>query len=194
MWASGAAARMRGSAARPSRSAVCIGTEMPMRRARAQAASTSSSSGRTARSKATAASPARSRNPATWAIPSGGRPSSYMERRTMSPRPGNLASLRGGRTVIGRELGALAEEELLRLVEEDLLPALGREVESVLIHDHLRVLEPELPRFLRDVVVDLLAELVVEGLVDDTRQLLAELGAVDHPAHVSSSRRLSCRR
>src|SRR5947199_9232373 len=92
-----------------------------------------------------------------------------------------------GRLVVGRESGALAEEVLLRLVEQDLVRLLAAAGEPVLVHDHLEMLEPHLPRLLRNVVVDALPELVVERAVLEPGKLLLELHALHHPRHVATS-------
>src|SRR6185369_937137 len=95
---------------------------------------------------------------------------------------------------VGRELGVLAEEELLGLVPEDLVRARVRRRQAVLVHDHLEVLEPELPRVLTDAVVDALVEIVVERLEREPGQLLAELLANHHPSHRAPSPRTGARR
>src|SRR5438105_774112 len=92
-----------------------------------------------------------------------------------------------GRLVVGRERRALAEEVLLGLVEEDLVRLLAAAGQAVLVHDHLEVLEPHLPGFLRDVVVDALPQLVGERLVLQAGQLSLELLALHHPRHRESS-------
>src|SRR6266540_1349830 len=91
------------------------------------------------------------------------------------------------RDVVGRPIGALAEEVLLRLLVHQPLPLLGRQVEPVFVVDHLRELEPAFPRLERDAVVDALPELIVERLVGHRRQLLPELRALDHSRHGFSS-------
>src|SRR5512139_2547466 len=49
------------------------------------------------------------------------------------------------RDEVRREGRALSEEELLALGHPDLLALRAREIEPVLVHEHLRVLEPHLP-------------------------------------------------
>src|ERR1051325_2984867 len=108
----------------------------------------------------------------------------------MSPGSRTTARLLGGRCdVVGRELGALAEEILLGLLVEQPLPLGGGQIQPVLVDDHLRELQPPLPRLHRDVVVDALPELVLERLVRDRGQLLAQLRALDHSRHASVLRR-----
>src|SRR3954471_21289209 len=96
----------------------------------------------------------------------------------ISPGPRNSA-LRGGRLVVRRQLRPFAKEELLGLIEEHLVRLLRAAREPVLVHDHLEVLEPELPRVLRDVLVDALAQVVVPRLELEARQVLPELCALD---------------
>src|SRR5262249_9420470 len=86
--------------------------------------------------------------------------------RARKERDGRYRALFGrGGAVGGRQLRPLAEEELVGLVEKKLLPARRREVEAILVDDHLRVLEPHLPGIHGDRLVDALTELVVEGLI-----------------------------
>jgi len=65
----------------------------------------------------------------------------------------------------GQLLGA--EQELLALLLEHVVRLLLREVEAVLVDDPLGVLDPLLPRLLRDALEDALAEGVGERLVRD---------------------------
>src|SRR5262249_41692482 len=102
-------------------------------------------------------------------------------RRVRAPSP-----LGGGRLVVGGELRAFAEEELLCLVEQDLVGLLRAARQPVLVHDHLEVLQPHLPRILRNALVDALAELVVPGLELQARKFLPELCTIDHPRHPHS--------
>src|ERR1039457_349801 len=68
------------------------------------------------------------------------------------------SALRFRRNEVGWQLRALAEEILVHLFEEEFLGLGGAEVEPVLVHDHLHVLNPHLPRFFGDVVEDFLAQ------------------------------------
>src|SRR6266851_835202 len=88
------------------------------------------------------------------------------------------------RLVVGRQRRALAEEVLLRLVEKDLVRLLASPGEPVLVHDHLEMLQPHLPRLLRDAVVDPLPQLVGERLVFQAGQLALELDALHHSRHL----------
>ena len=76
--------------------------------------------------------------------------------------------LRSRWNVAGWKRSAFAEEVIFHLLEQELLRLLRAEVEPVLVHDHLHLLEPHLPGFLGDVLVDALAQrMVVErGLVE----------------------------
>src|SRR5512137_933162 len=153
-----------------------MGTEMATSRARR---TRSGSRGSTARSRADGWNPARRRKAAGSAMPWGACPSSYVETRRISPSPRTGLPLARRRHVIRRQLRALAEEELLRLLEEDLVGAGVSRGQPVLVHDHLEVLEPHLPGFLGDGVVDALAEIVRERLEGHPGQLAPELFAVD---------------
>src|SRR5438067_9432968 len=100
----------------------------------------------------------------------------------MSPRSRTLSfGLR--RLVVRRQGGTLAEEVFLRLVEQDLVRLLAAAGQAILVHDHFEMLQPHLPRLLRDAVVDALAKLVRERLVLEPRQLALELDALEHPRH-----------
>ena len=68
------------------------------------------------------------------------------------------SALRLRRDEIGRQLRALAEEILVHLFEQEFLRLGGAEIEAVLVHEHFHVLDPHLPRFLGDAVVDLLPQ------------------------------------
>src|ERR1019366_2255144 len=68
------------------------------------------------------------------------------------------SGLRSRRDEVGRQLRALAEEVLVHLFEEEFLRLGGAEVKPVLVHDHLHVFDPHLPRFLGDVVEDFLPQ------------------------------------
>ena len=93
--------------------------------------------------------------------------------------------LRFLRHVVGWRLDAArTEQELFALLLEDFVRLLRREIEAVLVDDPLGVLDPVLPGLGRDVVVDALAQGIVERLVGEARKLLAEFCALDHTAHV----------
>src|SRR5512139_3592787 len=99
--------------------------------------------------------------------------------RASAPR----LALRGRRAVVRRELRALAEEELLGLLVQDLVGARIARREPVLVEDHLEVLEPHLPGLLGDAFVDALAQLVRKRPEGEARQLPAELPAHHHASH-----------
>src|ERR1700730_10914558 len=62
------------------------------------------------------------------------------------------------RHVALRQLCAFAEEELLHLFFHDFLRLRVEGIQTVLIHDHLRVLDPERPGLFRDILEDAPAE------------------------------------
>ena len=64
----------------------------------------------------------------------------------------------------GRQRRALAEEEILHLLGDDLLGLFLPGHQAVLVENHLHPLFPELPRFGGDVLVDALAQLARPGL------------------------------
>src|SRR5262249_53568382 len=106
----------------------------------------------------------------------------------MSPAPRTAVqvltcSFGGRRHVVRRALAALPEEELLRLLHQQLLTLRRRQIEAVLLDDHLRELDPLPPRILGDAVEDPLPELVLERLVEHGGELLPQLRALDHPRH-----------
>src|SRR5439155_8292870 len=107
-------------------------------------------------------------------------------------RPAHASAFCGRRLVVRREMRAFAEEEFLGLIEEHLVRLLGAAGEAVLVHDHLEVLQPHLPRVLRDAVVNALAQLVVPRLEIEARQFLPELCALDDPRHRSLPRGRPC--
>src|SRR5712691_2877914 len=74
----------------------------------------------------------------------------------------------------------------LHLLCEVVARLLVGEVEPVLVHQHLLVLEPLLPRYLRHVLEDALAELAGIGRVLEPLGLAPELDALHHPCHVAA--------
>src|SRR5574338_1196456 len=103
-------------------------------------------------------------------------------RRARPSQPSVAVRLLGH--VIGRRLHATAaEQKLLALLLQHLVRLLRREVEPVLVDDPLRVFDPLLPGPRGDRVVDALAQGIVERLVGQARELLAEFCALDHTAH-----------
>src|SRR5258708_6059164 len=82
--------------------------------------------------------------------------------------------------VAGWKSGALAEEEILHLFEQELLRFLSAQVEAVLVHDHLHVLHPHLPGLFGDVLVDALAEgMAFERHLVEAGQLFLKFHAHD---------------
>src|SRR5262249_52146271 len=79
--------------------------------------------------------------------------------------------------------GAFAEEILLALRHPDLLTLVAREIQPVLVHEHLGVLDPGPPRLLRDVLEDLLTELTLERGPFESFCLPAELQAMHGARH-----------
>jgi hypothetical protein len=71
--------------------------------------------------------------------------------------------------VLGGDRPAIAEQERLALLLQQLVGLLEREVEAPLVDQLLAVLDPQRPRLGRDRVVDALAEIIVERLVRKTR-------------------------
>jgi len=128
------------------------------RRVRATWGSSSRVQGGRSRSKPRSAPPtpcwsSRSRPRCRWFDPSSpGHRTARVSKRTLVLRPWRH-ELRG-------ECRAIAEEVLLHLLEEEFLRFRVAEVQPVLVHEHLHVLEPQLPRLFRDVLVDALSERV----------------------------------
>src|ERR1019366_7721352 len=90
------------------------------------------------------------------------------------------SGLRSRRDEVGRQLRALAEEILVHLFEKEFLGLGGAEVEPVLVHDHLHVFDPHLPRFLGDVVEDFLPQrMALERDFVHALHLFLELHAKD---------------
>src|SRR5687767_5807393 len=72
---------------------------------------------------------------------------------------------------------------VVHLLREVVARLLVGEVEPVLVHQHLLVLEPLPPRFLRHVLEDALAELARIGREIESLGLATELDALDHACH-----------
>src|SRR5678809_926447 len=85
--------------------------------------------------------------------------------------------------VLGRCRAARAEQKVLALLLEHLVRFLRGQVEAVLVDEALGVLDPVLPGLRGNVVVDPLAERVLERLVGQTWKVLVVLRALDHAAH-----------
>src|SRR5215469_3082594 len=81
---------------------------------------------------------------------------------------------------------AVAEEELFHVLHDDFLILLAGGVEAIFVEDHLAELGPLLPGSGRNIVVDLLSELGVEGRLVETGELLLELYAENFVCHVAS--------
>jgi hypothetical protein len=85
-----------------------------------------------------------------------------------------------------RPFGALAEEVLAHLLLQVLAGARVREVQAVLVHQHLLVLEPRLPRLLGDAFVELAAQLAGVRRHVQAFGFLLQLDAIDNAGHHSS--------
>src|SRR5579864_7110198 len=89
-------------------------------------------------------------------------------------------SLRFWRHVTWRQRRAFAEEIIFHLLEQEFLRFLSAEVQPVLVHDHLHLLQPHLPGFLGDALIDALAErMAIEGRLVEPRHFLLEFDAED---------------
>src|SRR5579871_901229 len=88
--------------------------------------------------------------------------------------------LRSGRDVPLRQLGALAEEKLLQLLFHDLLRLRVEGIQAVLVHQHLGIFDPHLPRLGRDVLIDSLADLAFPRHALEPGHVFPELHAVHH--------------
>src|ERR1039458_1294960 len=100
---------------------------------------------------------------------------------TLPPR-WKRSGLRFRRDEVGGQLRTLAEEVLVHLFEEKFLGLRGAEVEPVLVHEHLHVLDPHLPRVLGDAVKDLLPQrMAFERDFVQSFHLPLELHAKDLP-------------
>src|SRR5580704_8674601 len=78
------------------------------------------------------------------------------------------------------ELGAFAEEKLVQLLFHDFQRLRIEGIQTVLIHDHLGMLNPELPGFLGDVVIDTLTELALPRYAVEPFHLSAKFDALYH--------------
>src|SRR5437763_16029300 len=87
------------------------------------------------------------------------------------------------RDVAGRLVSARAEEMILHLPLQVLTCALVREVQPVLVDQHRLLLQPLLPGFLADALVDALAQFAGIGGKVETLGVATELDAVDGACH-----------
>ena len=98
---------------------------------------------------------------------------------------GLLVPASGG-TKSGGKRRPFTEEVLFHLFEQEFLVLALAQVEAVLVHDHLHLLDPQLPGLLGDVIEDALAErVVVERPLVETFHLLLKLDAEHLPGAVS---------
>src|SRR5580658_6039544 len=67
------------------------------------------------------------------------------------------------RDVLFGHRGTLPEEELVQLLDDDFLIFPAGRIQAVFVQQHLAVFSPHSPGFLRHIVVDLAAQIVVEG-------------------------------
>src|ERR1700721_17726 len=93
------------------------------------------------------------------------------------PRKGGRRFLVRGRNVFGGTRSSLAKEKLLHLLDDDFLILLTGWVQAIFVEQHLAVLHPLTPRLLRDVIVNLLSEIAVEGRLGEAGQFLFQFGA-----------------
>src|SRR5688572_22370329 len=102
---------------------------------------------------------------------------SYWRRLRAFARSGARSRFPAG-SILGHEarglVGALPEEMPRHLFLEVLAGARVGEVQAVLVHQHLLVLEPPLPRFLGDALVEALAELARIGRIVEAFGLALE--------------------
>jgi hypothetical protein len=77
-----------------------------------------------------------------------------------------------GWDVFLREVGALAEEILIHLLDKKLLGLGCPGLEAVFVEQHLLVLEPFSPGFFGDALVNFLTEVAVEGRLFEPFQFL----------------------
>src|SRR2546421_12427591 len=89
--------------------------------------------------------------------------------------------------IAGGGIRPLAEEVLAHLLLEVLSRPRVGEVQPVLVHQHLLVLEPLLPSFLGNALPELLSQLAGIGREIEAFGLLLELDAVHHARHLQSS-------
>src|SRR5439155_23117021 len=94
-------------------------------------------------------------------------------------RPGSGGLFGLLRHVTRRQRGAVAEEEILHVLGDEILCFLLPRHEPVLIEDHLHALLPELPGIFRDVVENALTELAGPRHRIEAGQLLLEFHAHD---------------
>jgi len=87
------------------------------------------------------------------------------------------------RHVFGGKGGALAEEELLQLFDQEFLVLRVGRVQTVFVQQDLAVIHPHGPSVPGNVLIDALAEIVIEGRLVETRQLALELDTRDGAAN-----------
>src|SRR5471030_1111573 len=85
-----------------------------------------------------------------------------------------------------RGIGAVAEEVLAHLLLQILARLRVHEVQAILVYQHLLVLEPRLPRLLRDALPEPLAELAGVRRIVEALGLLLQLDAVHGSSHQNS--------
>src|SRR5208282_4313742 len=88
-----------------------------------------------------------------------------------------------GRDVLFGQVGAFAEEVLGHLFDEEFLSLGCPGLEAVFVEEHLLVLKPFAPGFLRNILVDLLAKVAVEGRLFEAFHFLLIAGAKDGMRH-----------
>src|SRR6185503_10100436 len=81
--------------------------------------------------------------------------------------------------VARRQRGPLAEEKIFHVFGYEILRLFLPRHQAILVQDHLHPLFPELPRILRDALVDALPELAGPGRSVEAGQLLLEFHAHD---------------
>src|SRR5579864_4852830 len=81
--------------------------------------------------------------------------------------------------VIRRRRGAFSEEILLHLADDDFLIFAARGVHAVFVEQHLAEFSPLVPGLLRDVVINLVAEVGVKRGLVQAGKFLMEFDAIN---------------
>ena len=79
--------------------------------------------------------------------------------------------------VFGGTRGSLTEEKLLHLLYDHFLILLAGRVQAIFVQQHFAVLHPLAPRLLRDLFVDLFAQVAVERRFGEPGQFLFQFCA-----------------
>src|SRR5579863_1920464 len=106
-----------------------------------------------------------------------------LTRRRLRARKEHATLFRRRRHVLFRQNRSLPKEELLQLLDDHFLILAPRRIQAVFVHQHLAMVCPHLPGLLRNIVVNLAPQVVIERRLIQPGQFLLQLHAKNSVRH-----------